>query len=131
MASMEAVATPESNSPTIAHPDVSHSFAAQSSLERARTDTHLRAQTGRTQRLYDAVRARMTRPQVTWGEHLDIFTEPSVARHPLILRRALAFENLLLEMVDRIRMEVPEGVRLKAARLQETATSWAEWEEGL
>lgn len=40
-------------------------------------------------------------------------------------------ENLLLDMVGRIRMEVPEGVRLNAARLQETATSWAEWEDGM
>ena len=71
-------------------------FSSQSGTRR--TDTHLCTQTGRTQRLYDAVRVRMTRPQVTWGEHLDIFTEPWVARNPLILRRALAFEKLLLEM---------------------------------
>lgn len=36
-------------------------------------------------------------------------------------------ENLLLDMVTRIRSEFPAGAELSHARLQETATSWAEW----
>lgn len=38
-------------------------------------------------------------------------------------------ENLLLDMVARIRTEVPQGILLCQGRLQETATSWAEWRE--
>lgn len=36
-------------------------------------------------------------------------------------------ENLLLDMVARIRSEFSPEVELSHARLQETATSWAEW----
>lgn len=38
-------------------------------------------------------------------------------------------ENLLLDMVARIRSEFPPGTELSNARLQETATSWAEWRD--
>ncbi len=36
-------------------------------------------------------------------------------------------ENLLLHIVETLLPEVPEQSPLVAARLQETATSWAEW----
>ncbi len=36
-------------------------------------------------------------------------------------------ENLLLEYVRRIRRHLPEGLELVYAKLQETATSYAEW----
>ncbi len=39
-------------------------------------------------------------------------------------------ENLLLDMVARIRAELPQVSSLSHARLRETATSWAEWEGG-
>lgn len=38
-------------------------------------------------------------------------------------------ENLLLDMVARIGPLLPANVRLRHVRLQETATSWAEWSE--
>jgi 6-pyruvoyltetrahydropterin/6-carboxytetrahydropterin synthase len=36
-------------------------------------------------------------------------------------------ENLLLTIVEELLPKMPEGTKLCAARLQETATSWAEW----
>lgn len=36
-------------------------------------------------------------------------------------------ENVLLDIVARVRPVLPEGVSLDAVRLQETATSWADW----
>lgn len=38
-------------------------------------------------------------------------------------------ENLLQEFASRIRRQLPEGVRLHALRLHETASSYAEWYE--
>ncbi|MBX2972755.1 MAG: 6-carboxytetrahydropterin synthase [Flavobacteriales bacterium] len=57
------------------------------------------------------------------------------AEHPLFARTVFVpwqptCENLLQEVVSRIRPEVPPHVRLMHARLQETATSWAEWTPG-
>ncbi len=40
-------------------------------------------------------------------------------------------ENLLLDIVESLRSTLPDAVGLHAVRLQETATSWAEWEYGL
>ncbi|MBK9275930.1 MAG: 6-carboxytetrahydropterin synthase [Flavobacteriales bacterium] len=37
-------------------------------------------------------------------------------------------ENILLAIVEELAPQMPSGVVLAAARLQETATSWAEWE---
>jgi 6-pyruvoyltetrahydropterin/6-carboxytetrahydropterin synthase len=37
-------------------------------------------------------------------------------------------ENILLDVVHRLERALPAGVRLCAVRLQETATSWAEWQ---
>lgn len=37
-------------------------------------------------------------------------------------------ENLLRDMVRRIEGALPEETRLRYARLQETATGWAEWD---
>ena len=37
-------------------------------------------------------------------------------------------ENMLQDMVRRISPHLPKDLRLAYARLQETATSWAEWE---
>lgn len=37
-------------------------------------------------------------------------------------------EHLLLDMVARIKNELPNTLSLHQARLQETATSWAEWQ---
>lgn len=68
------------------------------SLDAARTDPHLRTYTPRTQRLYDLVRERMTHPQTTWGDDLDIFDDPALAAQPLLLRRASAVSKLLTEM---------------------------------
>jgi 6-pyruvoyltetrahydropterin/6-carboxytetrahydropterin synthase len=39
-------------------------------------------------------------------------------------------ENVLLDIVDRVKKVLPAGSVLHAVRLQETATSWAEWERG-
>ncbi len=36
-------------------------------------------------------------------------------------------ENILLAIVDELLPQIPPEVQLCAARLQETATSWAEW----
>lgn len=69
-----------------------------SSLEAARTAAALRTYTERTQRLYDVVRDRMTRPQTTWGGDLDILSDPQTVGLPLVLRRATAFQKVLLEM---------------------------------
>ncbi len=56
------------------------------------------------------------------------------ADHPLFARTRFkpwqpTCENLLLDMVARIRVELPTGTRLSQVRLQETATSWAVWED--
>lgn len=37
-------------------------------------------------------------------------------------------ENILLAIVAELAPQLPAGARLAKARLQETATSWAEWE---
>ncbi|MCB0430587.1 MAG: 6-carboxytetrahydropterin synthase [Flavobacteriales bacterium] len=37
-------------------------------------------------------------------------------------------ENILLEIVRRVRPELPDGVELASMRLRETATSYAEWQ---
>ncbi|MFN3874333.1 MAG: 6-pyruvoyl trahydropterin synthase family protein [Flavobacteriales bacterium] len=37
-------------------------------------------------------------------------------------------ENILLAIVEELAPKLPGDVKLVAARLQETATSWAEWE---
>lgn len=37
-------------------------------------------------------------------------------------------ENVLLDIVDRLRKVLPQSEALFAVRLQETATSWAKWE---
>jgi len=37
-------------------------------------------------------------------------------------------ENILLAIVEELEPKMPAEVKLCAARLQETATSWAEWE---
>lgn len=52
--------------------------------------------------------------------------------HPLFARTRFTpwqptCENLLLDMVARIRSELPLNAEISHARLQETATSWAEW----
>lgn len=54
------------------------------------------------------------------------------AEHPLFARTHFTpwqptCEHLLLDMVARIRAVLPADARLSRARLQETATSWAEW----
>ena len=72
--------------------------APRTSVDAARTSPARRGYTERTRRLYDLVRERMTRPQVAWGEEIDIFEEPESADLPLILRRTAALRKLLLEM---------------------------------
>lgn len=52
--------------------------------------------------------------------------------HPLFARTHFTpwqptCEHLLLDMVARIRAALPPDATLHCARLQETATSWAEW----
>lgn len=37
-------------------------------------------------------------------------------------------ENMLLDIVEALRGALPTDVRLAAVRLQETATSWADWQ---
>lgn len=39
-------------------------------------------------------------------------------------------ENVLLDIVERLQNALPEKEALYAVRLQETATSWAEWGRG-
>ena len=70
----------------------------EADLETARTDPLLRGQTDRTARLYDLLRERMTRPQLTWGGELDIFTQSNLADLPLVLRRTAALQKTLAEM---------------------------------
>ncbi|HMU14808.1 MAG: 6-carboxytetrahydropterin synthase [Bacteroidetes bacterium] len=53
--------------------------------------------------------------------------------HPLFARTRFTSwpptcENLLLDMVARINAHMPRNARLSHVRLQETATSWAEWD---
>lgn len=36
-------------------------------------------------------------------------------------------ENMLVDMVDRIRKQLPDNIELHSVRLRETATSYAEW----
>ena len=38
-------------------------------------------------------------------------------------------ENVMLDIVDRLKGVMPSGVSLVGMRLQETATSWAEWRD--
>ncbi len=38
-------------------------------------------------------------------------------------------ENILLDVVGRIQRALPKEAHLNAVRLQETATSWADWED--
>jgi formate C-acetyltransferase len=52
----------------------------------------------RVDRLYTLLQERMTRQQVIWGENLTVFDDPAAAQLPLVLRRARAFERVLLEM---------------------------------
>ncbi len=59
-------------------------------------------------------------------EHLPL-------QHPLFARTRFTpwqptCEHLLLDMVARISKELPSTARLHHARLQETASSWAEWD---
>ncbi len=54
------------------------------------------------------------------------------ADHPLFGRTLFTpwqptCENLMLDIVERLLAVLPAGVRLDTVRLQETATSWAEW----
>jgi 6-pyruvoyltetrahydropterin/6-carboxytetrahydropterin synthase len=37
-------------------------------------------------------------------------------------------ENILLAIVEELALQMPADVKLVAARLQETATSWADWQ---
>lgn len=39
-------------------------------------------------------------------------------------------ENVLLDIVSTLEGAMPPGAKLEAVRLQETATSWAEWQAG-
>ncbi|MCC6841288.1 MAG: 6-carboxytetrahydropterin synthase [Flavobacteriales bacterium] len=39
-------------------------------------------------------------------------------------------ENVLLDIVERLQAALPDGKALYAVRLQETASSWAEWGRG-
>ena len=75
-----------------------NSVEEQVTLETARTAAPLRTYTERTQRLYDVVRDRMTRLQTTWGGDLDILSDPQTVELPLVLRRATAFQKVLLDM---------------------------------
>jgi 6-pyruvoyltetrahydropterin/6-carboxytetrahydropterin synthase len=45
----------------------------------------------------------------------------------LFVRWQPTCENMLQDILRRIRPQLPKDVRLAYARLQETATSWAEW----
>ena len=62
----------------------------------------------------------------------DSEREAFPAGHPLFARTRLTpwqptCENLLLDMVERLQAGLPPGIELHSARLQETATTWAEW----
>ena len=96
MASIESITLAADESSTANNG--SNGSGPLSSLDVARSAPELRAYTGRTQRLYDVVRERMTRPQTVWGETLDLFAEPGVADLPLILRKAAAVRKVLLEI---------------------------------
>ena len=58
----------------------------------------LRPSSERVERLHAIVRERMTAVQSVWGANLTVLNDPDIARLPLVLRRAKAFEKTLLEM---------------------------------
>ena len=58
----------------------------------------LRSRSERVERLYALLRERMTQKQKDWGSHLTVLDDPSTAKMPFVLRRAKAFEKVLLEM---------------------------------
>jgi len=61
-------------------------------------DVRLRSRSGRVERLYALLRDRMTRTQKSWGSNLTVLDDLSTAQLPFVLRRAKAFEKVLLEM---------------------------------
>jgi formate C-acetyltransferase len=61
-------------------------------------DLQLRSRSERVERLYAVLRDRMTQKQKRWGSNLTILDDPSTAKLPFVLRRAKAFEKVLLEM---------------------------------
>jgi len=61
-------------------------------------DMRLRSRSERVERLYALLRERMTQKQKNWGSNLTVLDDPSTAQLPFVLRRAKAFEKVLLEM---------------------------------
>ena len=61
-------------------------------------DMRLRSRSERVERLYALLRERMTQKQKNWGSNLTVLDNPSTAKLPFVLRRAKAFEKVLLEM---------------------------------
>jgi len=61
-------------------------------------DTALRGFSPRVERLYAALKERMTQKQMRWGHDVSVFDESGVEEMPPVLRHAKAFEKTLLEM---------------------------------
>lgn len=69
----------------------------ESALNDAVTGPRLRSRSGRVERLHALLRERTTRKQMIWGGNLTVLDDPATAQLPLVLRRAKAFEKVLLK----------------------------------
>lgn len=62
-----------------------------------------------------------------WAEAADAFAAGGLFGRTRFTPWQPSCENVLLDIVARLRQALPEPDSLYAVRLQETATSWAEW----
>ena len=67
-------------------------------LVQAREDVELRTYNERIGRLHAVLQERMTTKQMTWSTSSVILEDPAVAKLPLVIRHAKAFEKVLVEM---------------------------------
>lgn len=68
------------------------------SVVQAREDIELRTYTERIGRLLGVLQARMTKKQVAWRPDVVNVADPAIAKLPLVIRHAKAFEKVLMEM---------------------------------
>jgi len=61
-------------------------------------DMRLRPMTDRVKRLYERLQRRMDRPQRLWGAGRTVLDDPNITDQPLVLRKAAAFRQSMLEM---------------------------------
>lgn len=63
----------------------------------------------------------------TWAGGADTFANGGLFGRTRFTPWQPSCENVLLDIVARLKRSLPEPAALYAVRLQETATSWAEW----